>query len=66
MCIRNNNHKIEKFLRNSTNMSREEHKFLNTAKTLDKVNALVQQFDMSKHRTSDLHDGTKYSYRYRY
>ncbi|CAF5197792.1 unnamed protein product, partial [Rotaria magnacalcarata] len=66
MCIRNNNDKIEKFLRNSANVSREEYKVLNTAKTLDEANALVQQLDVSKYRTSDLRDGTKYSYRCRY
>ena len=47
-------------------MSREEYKFLNAAKTLDEANALVQQLNISKYRTSDLRDGTKYSYRCRF
>ncbi|CAF2642268.1 unnamed protein product [Rotaria sp. Silwood2] len=47
-------------------MSREEYKFLNIAKTLEEANALVQQLDVSKYRTSGLRDGTKYSYRCRF
>ena len=42
VCIRNNDHKREKFLRNRTNISREEYKFLNLAKTLNEANVLVQ------------------------
>ena len=66
MCIRNNNLKIEKFLENSAKISKEEYKFLNSAKTLDKATAFVQQLGMSKYRASDLRDGTRYSYRRRY
>jgi len=44
-------------------MSKDEYQLLSVVKTLDEANTIVQQHQMSKYRTSNLCDSTKYSYR---
>ena len=44
-------------------MSNGKYQLLNVVKTLDEVNAIVQQHQVSKYRTSNLSNSTKYSYR---
>jgi len=44
-------------------MLREEHHLLNTSTSIDDANSIVHQLGLSKYCTSNLRNGTKYSYR---
>ena len=44
-------------------MSKEEYQLLNIVASLDEAEIVVQAYQMSKYRTSNLSDCTKYSYR---
>ena len=44
-------------------MPKEEYQLLNVVKTLDEANTILQQHGVSKYRTSNLSNCTKYLYR---
>ena len=44
-------------------MSKEEYQLLNVVETFDEANRILQQHEVSKYRTSNLSNCTKYSYR---